>query len=128
MIIMHPYISSIIHLNKIHLFSQADELENAQRSLQDKLMDIEAKEQNMQSLHSELETARKEAEERSKELSQVQLEKMQREQELQEKLQEQLLIRSELHAAHDENDEGEDDDNKKDYGEWTGLGRFLGLS
>lgn len=94
----------------------ADELESAQRSLQEKLSDIEVKEQNVNELYSELEIARREAEERNSELSRVQLEKMQREQELQEKLQEQLLIRSELHAAHDENDENEEDDNKKDYG------------
>jgi len=51
-------------------------------------------------------------------LSRVQVEKVQREQELQEKLQEQLLIRSELHAEHDENDEADEDGdiNTNDYG------------
>lgn len=94
----------------------AEELESAQKSLQEKLTDIEVKEQNVSELHSELEAARREAEERNQELSRVQVEKVQREQELQEKLQEQLLIRSELHAEHDENDEADDDDNKNEYG------------
>lgn len=94
----------------------ADELETAQRSLQEKLNEIVYKEQNVHELHSKLEDARREAEERSMELTRVQMEKMQREQELQEKLQEQLLTRSEMYVAHDENDEADDEDNKKDYG------------
>lgn len=98
-------------------FPQAEELESAQRSLQEKLTDIEVKEQNVSELHSELEAARREAEERKLEVDRVQIEKVQREQELQEKLQEQLLIRSEINAEHDENDEPDDDDNKNEYGE-----------
>ncbi|KAL8575368.1 hypothetical protein ACOMHN_048661 [Nucella lapillus] len=93
----------------------AMELEAAQMNLQDKLTDIESKEQNVSVLHSELEIARREAEERSMELNQVKVEKTQREQELQEKLQEQLQLRSEMQSAHDENDESEEN-NKNEYG------------
>ena len=68
-------------------------------------------------LHTELEAARREVEERNEELTRVQVEKVQREQELQMKLQEQLLIKSELHAEHDENDEPDEEENRNEYGE-----------
>ncbi|XP_076466543.1 moesin-like [Babylonia areolata] len=93
-----------------------EELEGAQRSLQEKLNEVEVKEANVSELHTELEAARKEVEVRNEELNRVQMEKQHREQELQAKLQEQLLIQSELHSAHDENDEPEEETNTTEYG------------
>ncbi|KAL8595099.1 hypothetical protein ACOMHN_019137 [Nucella lapillus] len=94
-----------------------EELDAAQRSLQDKLNEVEAKEQNVSELHGELEAARMQVNQRTEELQRVSTEKEIREQELQVKLQEQLLIQSELHAAHDENDEPDEEVNTTEYGQ-----------
>lgn len=93
----------------------AVELETAQKSLQEKLVDIEVKESHVSELHTELEAARREAEMKEQELSRVQIEKSLREQELTEKLEAQLHIRSEINAAHDENDENEDECQQSEY-------------
>lgn len=53
---------------------------------------------------------------KEQELSRVQIEKSLREQELTEKLEAQLHIRSEINAAHDENDENEDECQQSEYG------------
>ncbi|CAG5125873.1 unnamed protein product [Candidula unifasciata] len=87
----------------------AAELEAAQSSLQERLYDIEAKENEMSTLHVELENARKSAEEKESELSRVLTHSQQREQELQA----QLLVRSEMNDQHDEGEENEGDDTKE---------------
>uniref|UniRef100_A0A0B7BDF9 FERM domain-containing protein n=1 Tax=Arion vulgaris TaxID=1028688 RepID=A0A0B7BDF9_9EUPU len=86
----------------------AAELEAAHSSLQEKLGDIEAKENEMSTLHNELETARKIAEEKESELSRVLTYSQQREQELHA----QLLVRSEMNDQNDEGEENEGDDTK----------------
>ncbi|NP_001191607.1 ezrin/radixin/moesin [Aplysia californica] len=87
----------------------AAELSATQASLQERLTEIESKEDVVSSLHEELESAKRSAEEKENELSRVMISSQQREQELEA----QLLVRSEINDHHDEGEENEGDDKKE---------------